>query len=221
MSQRRELVVASDEIDALKKKHQREIMSLEMDLKKREREGRELGEEVRMLRSDLERERESVGMLKSTLSSQATSHLTLTTQNNVLHAQITALQSSLNTGTSSISSLHLQLESAQARVKELEAEAIESEGVRRKLHNMVQELKGNIRVFCRVRPVLPSDVEGGEQGGGGADIKYPDRRDHREIVVESTSESAMGQERREVYNFGFDRVWSFPCFSLPRLFQFC
>jgi kinesin family member C1 len=206
MSQRRELVVASDEIDALKKKHQREIMALEMDLKKREREGRELGEEVRMLRSDLERERESVGMLKSTLSSQATSHLTLTTQNNVLHAQITALQSSLNTGTSSISSLHLQLESAQARVKELEAEAIEAEGVRRKLHNMVQELKGNIRVFCRVRPVLPSDVEGGEQGGGEADIKYPDRRDHREIVVESTSESAMGQERREIYNFGFDRV---------------
>ena len=25
---------------------------------------------------------------------------------------------------------------------------------RRKLHNMVQELKGNIRVFCRMRPLL-------------------------------------------------------------------
>src|ERR1700691_3404080 len=115
MSQRRELV-ASDEIDALKR-HQREVMDLETDLKKREREERELGEEVRML----ERENESVSVLKLTLSSQAaTAHLTLTTQNNVLQAQFNALQSSLNTCTSSISSLRLELETAQARTKELE-----------------------------------------------------------------------------------------------------
>jgi kinesin family protein C1 len=203
VSQRRELVVASDEIDALKKRHQREVADLETDLKKREREGRELGQEVRVLRGDLERERESVSMLKATLSSQATAHLTLTTQNNLLQAQISALQSTLDTGTSSISSLRLELETAQRRVEELETEAREAEGVRRKLHNMVQELKGNIRVFCRVRPVLPSD------GEEEADMRYPDRRDHREIVLESTSESAMGQERKEVYNFGFDRVTSF------------
>ena len=30
---------------------------------------------------------------------------------------------------------------------------------RRKLHNTIQELKGNIRVFCRIRPLLPSDGE--------------------------------------------------------------
>lgn len=28
---------------------------------------------------------------------------------------------------------------------------------RRRLHNQLQELKGNIRVFCRVRPVLPGE----------------------------------------------------------------
>ncbi|XP_050190416.1 kinesin-like protein KIFC1 isoform X2 [Myiozetetes cayanensis] len=30
---------------------------------------------------------------------------------------------------------------------------------RRRLHNDIQELKGNIRVFCRVRPVLPEESE--------------------------------------------------------------
>jgi hypothetical protein len=37
-------------------------------------------------------------------------------------------------------------------------------------------------------------------------MSYPDSRDHREIVLNSTSESATGQERKETWNFSFDRV---------------
>ena len=29
--------------------------------------------------------------------------------------------------------------------------------LRKKLHNQVVDLKGNIRVFCRIRPVIPED----------------------------------------------------------------
>jgi len=40
------------------------------------------------------------------------------------------------------------------RIAELEAKARSDEQMRRQLHNTIQELKGNIRVFCRVRPSL-------------------------------------------------------------------
>lgn len=34
---------------------------------------------------------------------------------------------------------------------------------RRKYFNLVQELRGNIRVFCRSRPILPHDEKKGAQ----------------------------------------------------------
>jgi kinesin family protein C1 len=75
----------------------------------------------------------------------------------------------------------------QERLAETEYQLVEGEKLRKKLHNTIlvrvsfvlicealddgtnktslvlQELKGNIRVFCRVRPVLPDDVAGSEQ----------------------------------------------------------
>ncbi|KAI0060654.1 kinesin-domain-containing protein [Artomyces pyxidatus] len=233
LTQRRELVNASDEIDSLKKKHGREVMDLEMDVKKRDREIRELNEDLRVVRGDLEREREAVGLFKSTIAQQETAQLTLKVQNNALQAQISALQSSFDFSAETVSKLRLDLETAQKRVATLEQEAREAEMVRRKLHNMVQELKGNIRVFCRVRPLLPSDLPTGalvrsSSGSRGvspastspslddeeriraealANLAFPDQRDHREIVLNSSSESATGQERKETWNFGFDRVF--------------
>ncbi|TDH66798.1 hypothetical protein CCR75_000444 [Bremia lactucae] len=42
-------------------------------------------------------------------------------------------------------------------IAELELKAAESEAIRRKLHNTIQELRGNIRVHVRLRPFLRSD----------------------------------------------------------------
>jgi len=223
-NQRRELVNASDEIENLRNKHSREVMDLEMDIKKRDREIRELSEDVRLYKGDLGRERETVAALKSTISQLSTSQLTTTTQKSALQAQVTAL-------TSTVSQLRLALESEEAKVERLEKEVRDAEAVRRKLHNMVQELKGNIRVFCRVRPILPLDltrsasrlVSGVETEDVElplssseevekmntecrADMTFPDWRDQKEIVLCSYGESATGQERKEVHNFGFDRV---------------
>jgi kinesin family protein C1 len=48
--------------------------------------------------------------------------------------------------------LRQQLEERLARIAELEEQALEAESQRRALHNQIQELRGNVRVFCRVRP---------------------------------------------------------------------
>lgn len=227
LDKRRELASASDEIEKLRMKHAREIMELEMEVKSKTREARELADELRLVKGDLERERDNVSNLKATISHQSTSHITLNAQINALQAQNTASQMQLNTAVNAISDRAVELEIAQRRILELEQDARESEMVRRKLHNMVQELKGNIRVFCRVRPVLASDltspssstglVRSGssnnptpddEEKGSTADISFPDKRDHKEIIISSSSSSAMGSERKEVYNFGFDRVRS-------------
>ena len=110
----------------------------------------------------------------------------------------------------------------------MESELLQAETLRRKLHNTIQELKGNIRVFCRVRPVLTSDISlGTSRSSNGssanygsptsdelramkqdamAKIDFPDRAEHKEIVLASSSESATGQERKETWNFAFDRV---------------
>lgn len=62
------------------------------------------------------------------------------------------------------------LEQVQA---DLEQKIREHESVRRMLHNTIQELKGNIRVFCRMRPLLENENEDSTESGL-SQIKFPD-----------------------------------------------
>jgi kinesin family protein C1 len=213
VSQKRELMNFQDELDSIKKKHARELADLEVDLRKRDRKVQELEEDLRLSAQDLSRERSNSSILKATISEQSTTHVALKAQINALQAQLTAVQASSDSNSSTASEYRLRLEDAERKVEQLEQDLQDAEMSRRRLHNMVQELKGNIRVFCRVRPVLPFELaaDPGEAPKGPSEvtarIEYPDRLDHKEIVLNSTSESATGQERRETWQFSFDRVW--------------
>ena len=50
-----------------------------------------------------------------------------------------------------------EVEQLKALVAEQEEKLLEADNERRKMHNTIQELRGNIRVYVRVRPFLSSD----------------------------------------------------------------
>ncbi|OCF35556.1 kinesin family member C1 [Kwoniella heveanensis BCC8398] len=229
---RRDLSSASEELAALRSSHAREVDDLERTIARKDREKRGLEEELRDSRDELSRERETVRELKQTLAQQSTQHLTLSAQLAASQTQLTMLQAEVERATLSVSSMKAELHMAQDRAKaaedraeeiikrakmdadqriaEIEEELRAAETIRRKLHNQVQELKGNIRVFARVRPALAHESGDPE---ALADIAYGDERLAQEtgqsqIVVTSRTESATGQQREQINNFTFDKIFA-------------
>ena len=74
---------------------------------------------------------------------------------------------------------------------------------RRRLHNMVQELKGNIRVFCRMRPLI-----GEEKVGSGEDIKHVKilSEKNMELMKEEANKGIASGTKNAKYEFEFDRL---------------
>jgi len=84
--------------------------------------------------------------------------------------------------------LHLQqgnLSQRQGYIISLENQLAQAELTRRELHNIIQELKGNIRVFCRVRPALSAS----------------------DVALQSAENKITLEHLTETYNFNFDRVF--------------
>lgn len=122
----------------------------------------------------------------------------------ILELQLAAANEKLKMADLSVSETMAAFEEHKRIVRELqdhladtELQLVEGEKLRKKLHNTILELKGNIRVFCRVRPLLPDDGAGSEN----TVISYP------------TSTEALGRgidllQSGQKYPFTFDKVFS-------------
>lgn len=103
-----------------------------------------------------------------------------------------------------------QFTQAIEEISLLKKKLYDGETLRRKLHNMVQELKGNIRVFCRIRPLLRDEIP--LNGDIEAALKHvtcqfgDDERE--EITLVQSSESASGNAISKAYPFTFDKVFN-------------
>jgi kinesin family protein C1 len=118
--------------------------------------------------------------------------------------------------------IRLENEKSDAIVKKLKEMIDEREGMqeeilnweieRRKLHNKIMNLKGNIRVFCRIRPCLNVANRGNEVVFAKGDSS---------VVVLNKMKSRVdrtGARKSEDFKYKFDRVFG-PSASQESVFQ--
>ncbi|XP_045814377.1 kinesin-like protein KIN-14N [Trifolium pratense] len=84
----------------------------------------------------------------------------------------------------------------QRRLEDTEFKLIEGERLRKKLHNTILELKGNIRVFCRVRPLLSDESRSTE----GKIFSYP-------TSMEASGRGIDLSQNGQKHSFTFDKVF--------------
>ncbi|EDO34961.1 predicted protein, partial [Nematostella vectensis] len=91
----------------------------------------------------------------------------------------------------------------RATIMENEDKLRQEEMTRRTLHNTIQELKGNIRVFCRVRPPLPN-----EMNKDLVNVSLQDEGRGIAITPSNLPEDVMATKKGvSKYEFSFDKVF--------------
>lgn len=148
---------------------------------------------TRKLTADLETVTKSSLDFEVTCSSQKEQIL-------MLQSQLESANSKLQMADSSVVQTRVEFEEQRkliqdlkARLADAEYQIAEGEKLRKKLHNTILELKGNIRVFCRVRPLLDKEES--------TVISYPTSTDNLGRGVELTH---TGKK----YSFTFDKVFN-------------
>ncbi|SZF05993.1 unnamed protein product [Blumeria hordei] len=202
------------EIQLMEQKLTSESNNLDLTLQNKDREIMDLKSELDKTKGDLERERTlktdalheidamKEVIRKTNLENATTVHSmehTLTS----LRSRILFLESGSKAQSDSFADMESRLEEAIESAKESQRKLIKEESLRRFLFNQVQELKGNIRVMCRVRPVLNNHE------GEAACLRIPDEDKHsRELELAGKEEkTSLGTISKKIHSFTFDRVF--------------
>ncbi len=194
---------AARETQELRARLGSEQQDLNLALLKRERETREARADAEAVRANLERERDARAALQRQADEMGTAAGALEARMRGLRAKIDFLESDSKQQSDSFASMEAKLREALVAADEAREKLMREETERRVLFNKYQELKGNIRVMCRVRPVL-DEVEEAEAAG----IAFPDTKTSAQIDVTGPEEkSSLGTISRKVLPFEFDRVF--------------
>ncbi|KAI1001593.1 Kinesin-like protein [Podosphaera aphanis] len=202
------------EVEELKKKLNSESSNLNSTLQEKDNEIQEMRTETTRLRHELDHEIEQriiaqneVSLLrenvqKNNIENSTTIHSLEHTLAS-LRARIHFLESGSKAQSDSFAEMEARLEEAVESAKDSKRRLIKEESLRRSLFNQVQELKGNIRVMCRVRPILNSAE------GKVAKLQFPDvDKESKELeIIGKEEKSSFGTVTRKNHSFSFDRVF--------------
>lgn len=173
----------------------------QMDLDRKDQEVATARLEVERVQSALEREKELNDDLRVSLKTAGDNATSMEATRQGLQAKIAYLESDSKSQSEAYAAMEKCMNEALQMAQACEEKLRKEETMRRKLHNQVQELKGNIRVFCRVRPTLSAEEE-------IARMKYPDLEESTEIEVRGMDEvSSLGKDITKTHPFSFDRVF--------------
>ena len=212
----KEVVVAqnSEELESQKKKNSQlssDVEDLDRKLRKSREEHEEEMKKKQRIIDDLEYDKSAVERRLKDLESELetkqaeltglrTTVAELTSSSAGIEAKLKSTQMQLDTASESVAEL-TQLSTNQAEdIKVFEEKQRSYETERRQLHNTIQELKGNIRVFCRIRPLLGAEVE---KHGQIEQVVVHDEK-NMELIKPADSPNGSKNER---YTFDFDHVF--------------
>ncbi|WJX44748.1 Kinesin-like protein KIN-14N [Trifolium repens] len=151
------------------------------------------------------RENSSIELDSLTLKANELEKKTSLKENQIkaLQEKLAAAEKKLQVTDISVFETRTEFEGQQKRVDELqrrlvdaEFKLIEGESLRKKLHNTILELKGNIRVFCRVRPLLSDESRSTE----GKIFSYP-------TTTEASGRGIDLSQNGQKHSFTFDKVF--------------
>lgn len=204
-----------EELDEVKTRHASEVakMQAEIDELRRSDEGRaaesatqvqSMKDSIAALQTQLDASNDMMNNLRSQLTSAESKSTTLEQEKAALVSKTHFLEGNQEAQSHEFTTMSEKLADAVA-AKEATVETLRKEEMlRRKLNAQILELKGNIRVFIRTRPLLGSEDD-------PAKVEYPDADaldGNKEMVVHApTTFSATGKERNEKHNYAFDRVF--------------
>lgn len=180
---------------------ERQRQKIELDMK--DAEINNVRADAQRTQESLERERLVIDGLREALTNAGNTAAGMEFTRQALQAKIEYLESDSKSQSNAYAEMERKMNQAFAEAQMSSEKLRKEETLRRKLHNQVQELKGNIRVFCRVRPTLPS-----EDAEDLAVMKFPDAEDCKEIEVKGQEEkNSLGKITTKTYPFSFDRVF--------------
>lgn len=187
------------ELDNAKREADNVKRHLESQIDDKSREIRSLQSSISDIEGELAREKKCSSSLRDQLAEQSTGALTLQQYIKSLKTKIEVMEHEAITLKSIIEERNAALAASNAEKEDLQTALISEETQRRILHNQIQELKGNIRVFCRVRPPLshePADA---------SSIRLTDTPEEIEVIGTGAEMSLSGKEDK-TYDFHFDKV---------------
>jgi len=169
----------------------------------RDRELQNLKTELEKAKLELETDRALIENLKSSLAESSAGAISLEASMQAMRAKIGFLESNSQSQSQAYADMDRRMQEALASAEDSATKLRQEETLRRKLHNQVQELKGNIRVFCRVRPPLGPEVD------DAAKLVIPDETEEsKELVVTGPEQkSSLGTVTASKNAFSYDRVF--------------